>query len=210
LLNTPVQNAISWLLGCLGSECLFKLALHMRWTYIDENIKFIKDSFGASFCSRRNEADRAAGAMEFINIIGEKYAHIHGRNPDTIPGIEASYDALLDRMIEHFYLHPFLMGGKPSMADFGFIGAFFAHLARDPYSSKHLKTRAPIVYRWTEYMLEVCSEPAEFSDYEFELPQNDEVSESTIGILKVMFEEYGAECINNDRLLQCMVRFAAE
>lgn len=33
--DTPVQQALAWLLGCFGSEAMWKLGLHYRWTYLE-------------------------------------------------------------------------------------------------------------------------------------------------------------------------------
>ena len=48
--------------------------------------------------------------------------------------------------------YPYVLGGRPSIADFGLMAPMFAHLARDPVPATLMKNRAPNVYRWTERM----------------------------------------------------------
>ena len=50
----------------------------------------------------------------------------------------------------HFLQHPYLLGGRPSLADFGLIACFFAHLSRESHPAAIMKTRALRVLRWTE------------------------------------------------------------
>jgi hypothetical protein len=75
-----------------------------------------------------------------------------GVTPETIPAVEAAYEDLLDALDRHFQQHPYVMGGRPCIADFGLMAPMFAHLGRDPVPSQLMKSRAPNVYRWTERM----------------------------------------------------------
>ena len=66
--------------------------------------------------------------------------------------IEAAYEELLDRLEAHFRVSPYLLGGRPSIGDFGMIAPLYAHLGRDPYPASLMKRRAPHCYRWVERM----------------------------------------------------------
>ena len=59
---------------------------------------------------------------------------------------------MLDALDVHFQHYPYLLGGLPSIADFGSMAPLFAHLGRDPVPSSLMKNRAPNVHRWTERM----------------------------------------------------------
>jgi hypothetical protein len=75
-----------------------------------------------------------------------------GINADTIPGIEAAYLSFLDQLNQHFTHHDFLLGSRPSIGDFGFMGPLYAHLGRDPVPRALMQSRAPHVYAWVERM----------------------------------------------------------
>ena len=79
--------------------------------------------------------------------------------------IERSYESLLDILDAHFAEHPFLFGGRPSVADYGLIGPMFAHLGRDPVPSDLMKRRSPNVYRWVERMTAPGLDTPDFPGY---------------------------------------------
>ncbi|MEL7218398.1 MAG: glutathione S-transferase C-terminal domain-containing protein [Pseudomonadota bacterium] len=107
-----------------------------------------------------------------------------GINETTIPGIEASYEALLADLDAHFAVHPFLFGARPSIGDYGLIGPLYAHLYRDPASGEIMERLAPHVADWVRRMVE----PAQPLSGEF-LP-DDEVPETLIPILRRMMDEH--------------------
>ena len=91
----------------------------------------------------------------------------------TIPAIEAAYLDLLDVLDEHFLHHPYLLGGRPSMADFGLMAGLYAHLSRDPVPSALMKSRAANVYRWTERMNLANIDDGEFPEAGDTYPADD-------------------------------------
>merc|ERR1719350_423435 len=73
-----------------------------------------------------------------------------GVNAETIPAIEHLYGQILDILNEHLKWHHFLLGGRPTLADFALMGSFFAHLCRDPIPYQLTRLRAPRVVEWVE------------------------------------------------------------
>merc|ERR1712061_325610 len=73
-----------------------------------------------------------------------------GVNQDTIPTIEEWYVRLIDAFDEHLRFHHYVLGGRPTLADFAFMGPFFGHLCRDPIPYKMTRLRAPRVVEWVE------------------------------------------------------------
>ena len=67
------------------------------------------------------------------------------------------------------------MGGRPSIADCGFMAPLFAHLARDPVPATLMKNIAPNVYRWTERMNTPGIADGEFHDRAETYPPDDEI-----------------------------------
>jgi hypothetical protein len=50
----------------------------------------------------------------------------------------------------HFGVHDYVLGGRPSLADFALLGPLYAHLYRDAVSGFALRTHFPLVCEWVE------------------------------------------------------------
>jgi hypothetical protein len=75
-----------------------------------------------------------------------------GLSDEATPIIEQSTMRLYRILNAHFLEHPYILGGSPSIADFGLMAPIHAHLGRDPSSNSELKLVAPALYRWIETM----------------------------------------------------------
>jgi len=149
--TTPRQHLAALLLELYGDEWLLIPAMHYRWSFPGVNLPFVHDEFGTmafpwfpAFLRRwlgRRIGRRFQG---FVPRLGITEA--------TRPAIEASFEALLDDLNAHFAVHDFLLGGRPSVGDFGLIGPMYAHLYRDPYPGALMRERAPNVAAWVERM----------------------------------------------------------
>jgi hypothetical protein len=62
------------------------------------------------------------------------------------------YLEFLDQLDAHFSQYDFLLGSRPSIGDFGFMGPLYAHLGRDPVPKALMQERAPNVYAWVQRM----------------------------------------------------------
>ena len=143
---TPRQRLAALLLELYGDEWLLIPAMHYRWAY---NRDWVLGEFGALRAPDAPPGERRA--------LGEKLAARFqamtpalGATPQTIPAIEASYEALLGELDAHFAHYPYLLGTRPSIGDYGLIGPLYAHLYRDPASGALMKRLAPHVADWVE------------------------------------------------------------
>ena len=121
------------------------------------------------------------------------YLPVLGVTAETVPAIEASYEALLGILEQHFANHPYLLGGRPSIADFGLMAPLFAHLSRDPYPSNLMKLKAPNVYRWTERMNLAQITDGEFPEQDASFPPGDDIPETLVPLLQHIFADWGPE-----------------
>jgi hypothetical protein len=137
--------------------------------------------------------------MGYLNAYLPKF----GINPTTQPAVEAAYESLLSALDAHFRTVPYLLGGLPTLADFGFIANFYAHLGRDPYPSQQMKLSAPSVYRWTERMMASDADMPEFPQATQMLFPDDAIPETLGSVLQCMAVDYLPE-------LQMMVRCTDE
>ncbi|GAA0473911.1 hypothetical protein GCM10009096_14160 [Parasphingorhabdus litoris] len=149
--STPKQRLVALLLETFGDEWLVIPAMHYRWNYNEE---WVYGEFGATAAPNASKEEQLAiGRERGSNFKG--FCPILGINPQTIPAIEASYEALLADLDAHFAEHDYLLGTRPCIGDYGLIGPLYAHLYRDPASGEIMNRLAPRVASWVERMVRV-------------------------------------------------------
>ena len=174
-----LQRFVSGLLHTYADQWLVVPAMHYRWNY---NEDWIYSEFGRSSSpdatpEEQYELGKQRGQMfrGFVPMLGI--------NENTIPGIEASYEAFLAEFSAHLDQHPYLFGARPSLADFAFLGPLYAHLYRDPASGEIMKRLAPKVANWTERT--IAGEGGETP-----LLRDDAIPETLLPILKRAMAEH--------------------
>jgi glutathione S-transferase len=190
--SSPLQNAVAWLISAFASEGLLQAAMHYRWSYRREQESFLQAEFGRILRTGSGRAARNAQATAVMQQMNS-YLPVLGVTAETVPAIEASYEALLGILEQHFADHPYLLGGRPSIADFGLMAPLFAHLSRDPYPSNLMKLTAPNVYRWTERMNLAQIEDGEFPEQDESYPPGDDIPETLVPLLQHIFADWGPE-----------------
>ncbi|MFW5824048.1 MAG: glutathione S-transferase family protein [Marinobacter sp.] len=170
----PLQRVLAIIIQYYGSQAMLKHAMHYRWTYRGHQEAFLRDAFASG--AGEDLADKVMSRMN-------SYLPRLGVTEHTIPEIEASFGELLSTLNDHFSRHPYLFGGRPSVADYGLIGPMFAHLGRDPVPCEIMKTRAPKVYRWVERMTAPGLDTPEFPDYGSDYIADDQIPESLVPLL---------------------------
>jgi glutathione S-transferase len=192
--EAPVQKAVAWLLGAFGSEGLLAPGMHYRWSYRAEQENFLCAEFGRPLQGGPDREARYATARRTMQYFND-FLPVLGVTPQTTPTIEAAYCELLDALDEHFLHHPYLLGGRPSIADFGLMAPMFAHLARDPVPATLMKQRAPNVYRWTERMNLARIGDGEFPHCPETYPPNDGIPATLEPVLRLVFQDWGAQLL---------------
>ncbi|MCP5148809.1 MAG: glutathione S-transferase family protein [Pseudomonadales bacterium] len=192
--TTPVQRVVATLLGGFGSEGLLPTAMHYRWSYRAEQEHFLQAEFGRSVHHGPGREERLAAGKQLMDYFSGFLPNL-GINATTIPAFEAAYEELLDALDVHFQHYPYLLGGHPSTADFGFMAPLFAHLARDPVPSTLMKNRATNVYRWTERMNLALIADGEFPQQAGEWLPDDAIPDTLEPVLRLMFQDWGAQLL---------------
>ncbi len=139
----PLQRVVAVIIEYYGGQAMLKQAMHYRWSYREQQDAFLRHAFASS--SGPDFADKVMGRMQ-------SYLPRLGVNEQSVQYIEQSYETLLDLLEQHFERLPYLLGGRPCIADYGLIASLFAHLGRDPVPAQIMKLRSPRVYRWVERM----------------------------------------------------------
>lgn len=192
--GTPVLRAVAHLLELFGGEGLLRPAMHYRWDFDDVNIPFLARDFSAALAVGADDATREA-TFAFASERMRAATSSFGVTEELIPEIERSYEEFLDLFDAHLATSPYLLGGRPTIADYGFMGPMYAHLARDPYPSVLMKQRAQRVWRWTERMNAPVLDASEFGDCPTDLVPDDEIPPTLAALLAYIGREFVDEAL---------------
>ncbi|MFO1086957.1 MAG: glutathione S-transferase family protein [Reyranellaceae bacterium] len=145
---------LSALLEEYGDEWGNKWMFHYRWYYqpdawaTAERIALqMMDAKGtlAVAEARAAVAERMTGRLGFV-----------GSSEKTRPTIEASFKRVLELLESHLAGRPYLLGGRPAMADFG-VWAQLYEAATDPTPGAIMRSASPNVMAWVERMISPAS-----------------------------------------------------
>ncbi|MCP4754838.1 MAG: glutathione S-transferase [Proteobacteria bacterium] len=189
--STPKQKIVALLFDVIGMEGLLRPAMHYRWNFPDQNDRHLHQSFVTLFPAATEDLNAAAEqGMERMREATLAF----GAASETLPVVEELFMELLALLEEHFTQVPYLLGGRPSIGDFGLIAPFFGHLSRDPYPSSLIKKHANRVFRWAERMNRTQSDMGEFPDQAEDFLENDEIPDTLQAVLKKIGEDFIPEC----------------
>lgn len=177
--STPRQQLASLLLELYGDEWLLIPAMHYRWHH---NRDFAIRAFGELNAPDASPEEQLAIGNKRAGPFAQS-AIMLGGEPSMHAAIESSYEAFLGEMDEHFGQHPYLLGTRPCLGDFGLIGPLYAHLYRDPASGDLMRRLAPNVVKWVERM----QRPPSPRSGDF-LP-GDEIPDTLLPVLRRMMRE---------------------
>ena len=194
--ETPVQRAVAWLLGAFGSEGLLQAGMSYRWSYRAEQEDFLRAEFGRIMYAGPDREARDRAGKQLMDYFHGFLPQL-GVTPETLSTVEAAYCELLDTLDIYFQHYPYLLGGRPSIADFGLMAPLYAHLARDPVPATLMKSRAPNVYRWTERMNRSSIADGEFAGSPETYAADDAIPATLESVLALVFQDWGAELLAN-------------
>lgn len=192
----PLQRWVALMLEAYADEWLVIPAMHYRWN-VPENRSFAIQEFGRlSAPDASADEQRAIGEQLSKPFAGALPAlGVHAANTGEV---ETSYLGFLAQFERHLREQPFLLGTRPSIADFGFFGPLYAHLYRDPASGRLMQAYAPRVARWVERMREPKPRSGAFLEA-------DALPETLKPLLARMCREFGPVLIDTQRALERFV-----
>ena len=154
----PVLNFLNYLVEDYADEWLTKAMFHYRWHYQADI-----DMAGTILPHWRDIQAPAAQLQALKSHIAERQIsrlYVVGSNEVTAPVIEASYQRFLSLMDELIETQKFVLGGRPSSADFG-IYAQLTQLAKfDPTPAALCLATHPRVHAWTDLVDDLSGHPA--------------------------------------------------
>jgi glutathione S-transferase len=188
----PRQSVIARIFELFGDEGMIRTGMHYRWSFPEQNHAFIRAGFAAGIAPSAEPSQVPMIAEGPMAKMGG-YLPVLGVTAETIPAIEQAYESLLDALNQHFRQSPYLLGGVPSVGDFGLLSSFYAHLGRDPYPADQMRRRAYFVLRWVERMNAADADMPEFPDMAHAYAADDGLAETLGPVCAAVAGIYSAE-----------------
>ncbi len=180
---TPVQRFAAYLIEAWGDEWWVPIAMHTRWSYPENYALFEHDAGSAllphwpGFIQRR--------AVRFIAAKLRRMLPSVGVRPEQFAVMDAWTAHLLDLLDAHFAQAPFLLGGRPTLADFGLVGTMYGHLGRDPWPARELIARRVHLRAWIDRMANPAPLAADAA-----LLADDQIAPTLLPVLRAIFDEF--------------------
>jgi glutathione S-transferase len=141
--TTPRQRMLGYLLEIYVDEFLILSGVHYRWSYPESATKAVAD-----FTAISGEAKTATRFAEAV----QGFTKMVGVSPETAPAIEEHTKDLLRAFDAHLAVHPYVLGGRPSLGDCALIGLLYPHLYLDAVPARLMREIAIRVCHWIERM----------------------------------------------------------
>ena len=187
--GTAKQSIICKLFDVIGMEGLLRPAMYYRWNFDDFNRGFIQFHFETFVPSNLNKQEMASKRMNQMREAGRSFGAI----PETFELVEKLYCDLLPKLNSHFAAHPYLLGNKPCIGDFGMIAPLYGHLGRDPKPLSLIQDRAICLFRWVERMNRAEADIGEFPDQRDSYLEEDKVPDTLVEILRHVAKDFVPE-----------------
>ncbi len=187
--TTPLMRVLSHILEMWGDEGLLRPAMYYRWKFDAINQPFLTLAFGRMILPQGAPAECASIAPAVMGRM-QAYLPALGISDATAAAIEADWRAVLAALDAHFLRHPHVLGGRPSIADFGLMGPAYAHLGRDPVPLALMKAEGERVCRWIERMNVADADMPEFDSYPRDFFADDALPDTLSAILKLVAAQY--------------------
>jgi glutathione S-transferase len=186
----PILRFVSLLLEDYADEWLWRPAMHYRWSYAESArlmsgrlAEHLSDQPGPLFVKKLYWRVRQTAV--FVRRDGVTRA--------TRAAVEASYLDTLAALEAIFRERPFVLGQRPTEADFGFFASMFRHFFCDPTSGRLMRARAPAVHEWVARMWSLTPERVASA------PEVDEIPQGLEPLLAAVVEIYLPYLLANAR-----------
>jgi glutathione S-transferase len=145
----PAANFIALLLEDYADEWLWRPAMHYRWSF-DCGAELV-----SSWLSEHSpETNVSLAHKKATWRVRQKSTFVDGDGvtDETRAAVESSYHHALSALETLFEKRDFILGDRPTQADFGFMGPLFRHFFCDPDPARLMRDTAPGVHEWVARM----------------------------------------------------------
>lgn len=188
--TTPRHRLIGQIFELFGGEGLLRPAMHYRWNFDAVNQPFVGLDFAAGLATPGADPSEGAAVFQFAAQRMRKAMASFGVNEASIPLVEAAYEEFLALFDAHLAHSPYLLGGRPTIGDYGLIAPLYAHLGRDPFPADLMKRKAHRVWRWVERMNAADLDAGEYGYPAPDLFPDDGVPDTLKALLRFVAEDY--------------------
>ena len=165
--DRPKQRLTSYLVELLADEWMLVYAFWERWHYSlpanePNQLAFNAQQWGGFLNPTANGPERRRTAEAHfrsrMSLHEPEKAKVGPLSGLVDLGVDArtqvawgtSYHRIMGTLEEHFGVHDFVLGGRPSLADFALLGPLYAHLFRDAIPGYEMRLTYPLVAEWVE------------------------------------------------------------
>jgi glutathione S-transferase len=194
----PALCFIAHLLEDFGDEWLWRPAMHYRWSFAPD-ARLASERLARGMLrdvplplALRRWLIRRRQCRRFLRHDGVKR--------ETAAAVEQVYLEVLDAMQVCLSSRHFLLGERPTQADFGFFGSMFRHFASDPTPAHIMRERAPAVLAWVDRLWQLT--PEQFNGQ----PMPDTLACGFEPLLRLVCQDYLPYLDGNERALEVGAR----
>lgn len=183
---SPVQRFAAYLIEAWGDEWWVPIAMHTRWSYPENYALFEREAGRAllpympGFIQRRAVrlvAGRLRGMLHSVGVRSEQFSVM-----------DQWTHRMLDLLDQHFAQFSFLLGARPTLADFGLVGTMYGHLGRDPWPARELVAQRLHLRAWIDRMANPLPHGGPAGDDGL-LP-DDRIAPTLVPVLHAVFNEF--------------------
>lgn len=142
----PTMHFMAQLLEDFGDEWLWRPALYYRWAHA-QDARLMSHRL-ADGMMRDVPLPWFARRWAILNRQRFHFLWLDGVRPRTAKRVQAHYLETLDALELILNEQPFILGQRPSLADYGLYGSMFRHFFCDPTPARIMRARAPAVHEW--------------------------------------------------------------
>ena len=161
--HDPKLAFLNYVLEDFGDEWVTKYMFHYRW-HFEKDI----DKAGTILPFLHNVSLDDKEHQVFKNNVSDwqiSRLWVIGSNEKTAPIIEASYKRFLKQFEQCLRLQPFLLGSRPSSADYAIYGQLTQLIGFDPTSRAIAHDISPRVISWLDLMEDMSGLEPKDSDW---------------------------------------------
>ena len=188
--RTPKQRILNRLLDVVAAEGMLRPAMHYRWDF-PENEPLVRFQF--------EHITPIDAPWEFT--LEGRFTRMHqacidlGVPEENYALVESLYFDLVKKLDAHFANYPYLLGGRPSIADFSLIAPMYGHLARDIKPLQILHEHGNWVLRWVERMNRPEPDVGEYENPLQDYFADDEIPDTLLDVLKQLAIDFVPETL---------------
>jgi glutathione S-transferase len=148
----PAMRFIALLLEDHADEWLWRPAMHYRWSFLQD-----RQHASGVLADELLTGLRRPRFAKRLGIIRRQFGGFvrrDGVSAATRGHVERTAMAAFDGLEAILAERPFLLGDRPTIADFGFVGPMLRHFGQDPTPAELMRQRAPRLYVWVARMWE--------------------------------------------------------